>query len=87
MVMAPIDLAVFHDNGYARKQCRVTNLWFWTVDSERDTCGDTSEDEYTFIGNPLISGFSMRGKELKDCLLYTSPSPRDTDLSRMPSSA
>ena len=24
---------------------------------------------------------------LKDCLLYTSPSPRDTLLSRMPSSA
>ena len=23
----------------------------------------------------------------RDCLLYTSPSPRDTDLSRMPSSA
>ena len=23
----------------------------------------------------------------KDCLLYTSPSPRDTDKSRMPSSA
>ena len=23
----------------------------------------------------------------KNCLLYTSPSPRDTDLSRMPSSA
>ncbi|DAC58485.1 MAG TPA: alanine--tRNA ligase [Candidatus Poseidoniaceae archaeon] len=68
MVMAPIDLAVFHDNGYARKQCRVTNLWFWTVDTERDTCGDTSEDEYTFIGNPLISGFSMRGKELKDAM-------------------
>ena len=25
--------------------------------------------------------------ELGDCLLYTSPSPRDLDLSRMPSSA
>ena len=25
--------------------------------------------------------------ELKDCLLYTSPSPRDATLSRMPSSA
>ena len=25
--------------------------------------------------------------QLIDCLLYTSPSPRDTDLSRMPSSA
>ena len=25
--------------------------------------------------------------ELKDCLLYTSPSPRDNRVSRMPSSA
>ena len=25
--------------------------------------------------------------EIKDCLLYTSPSPRDRSLSRMPSSA
>ena len=66
--MPQIDLAVFHDNGYIRKQCRVTNLWFWTADHERDTCGDTSEDEYTFIGSPLISGFSMRGKELKDAM-------------------
>ena len=27
------------------------------------------------------------GNELHACLLYTSPSPRDLDLSRMPSSA
>ena len=26
-------------------------------------------------------------KESKSCLLYTSPSPRDTEVSRMPSSA
>ena len=26
-------------------------------------------------------------KKVSDCLLYTSPSPRDTDKSRMPSSA
>jgi len=68
MAMAPIDLAVFHDNGYIRKQCRVTNLWFWTADHARETCGDTSEDEYTFIGNPLISGYDMRGMELKDAM-------------------
>ena len=68
MAMAPIDLAVFHDNGYIRKQCRVTNLWFWTADHTRETCGDTSEDEYTFIGSPLISGYDMRGKELKDAM-------------------
>ena len=27
------------------------------------------------------------GDNIKDCLLYTSPSPRDATLSRMPSSA
>ena len=68
MGLPPIDLSVFHDNGYVRKQCRVTGLWFWSTDLDRDTCGDTSEDEYTFIGKPLISGFSSRGKELKDSM-------------------
>ena len=28
-----------------------------------------------------------KGEEATDCLLYTSPSPRDAQLSRMPSSA
>ena len=65
MSLPAIDLAVFHENGYVRKQCRVTSLWFWTTDADRDTCGDTSEDEYTFIGAPLISGFDQRGKPSK----------------------
>jgi alanyl-tRNA synthetase len=68
MSLPPIDLTVFHENGYVRKQCRVTNLWFWTTDQSRDTCGDTSEDEYTFIGKPLIQGYEMRGKDLKDSM-------------------
>jgi len=68
MSLPPIDLAVFHDNGYVRKQCRVTELWFWTCDSARETCGDTPEDEYTFIGAPLIGGFNQRGKALKDAM-------------------
>ena len=68
MSLPPIDLTVFHENGYVRKQCRVTNLWFWTTDQSRDTCGDTSEDEYTFIGKPLIQGYEMRGKDLKDAM-------------------
>ena len=62
MALPPIDLAVFHDNGFVRKQCRVTDLWFWTSDPKRETCGDTAEDEYTFIGAPLIAGFEQRGK-------------------------
>lgn len=68
MSLPPIDLDVFRENGYVRKQCRVTSLWFWTSDAQRETCGDTSEDEYTFIGAPLIAGFEQRGKALKDAM-------------------
>ena len=39
--------------------------------------------DFDFFGHQLVIHF----KEINDCLLYTSPSPRDTDLSRMPSSA
>ena len=68
MALPAIDLDVFRTAGYQRKQCRVTDLWFWTVDDERTTCGDSTEDEYTFIGSPLIDGFSQRGKALKDAM-------------------
>ena len=34
-----------------------------------------------------IAKLEAEAKQLKDCLLYTSPSPRDLSTSRMPSSA
>ena len=68
MSLPPIDLAVFHENGYLRKQCTITGLWFWTTDELRETCGDTAEDEYSFIGAPLNQGYPMRGKALKDAM-------------------
>ena len=45
-----------------------------------------------FVGmiGSIIGSFTVRSSgssEIKDCLLYTSPSPRDATLSRMPSSA
>ena len=36
---------------------------------------------------PFISNTQTFNEVLNDCLLYTSPSPRDATLSRMPSSA
>ena len=37
--------------------------------------------------NALRDGGSLTGDQYSTCLLYTSPSPRDGLLSRMPSSA
>ena len=34
-----------------------------------------------------LGTIERRGYDYRDCLLYTSPSPRDATLSRMPSSA
>ena len=38
-------------------------------------------------GGAIPAGFDLLGDQPLDCLLYTSPSPRDQRGSRMPSSA
>ena len=44
-------------------------------------------DQYRIL-QAAIAGFLMqKGFQNRDCLLYTSPSPRDISGSRMPSSA
>jgi len=65
MGLAAVELPFFTDNGFVRKQCVVSGLYFWTRDTTRETCGDTEVDEYSFIGNPLIKGFPERGAALK----------------------
>ena len=71
MAFGDIDIPFFQEAGFVRNKCRVTNQWFWTRDESRDTCGDTTEDEYTFIGAPLIPGFPERGRALMDKMRET----------------
>ena len=68
MAFGEIHIPYWEEAGFIRQTCRVTNQFFWTRDSDRETCGDSVEDSYTFIGKPIIEGFSMRGKELKDTM-------------------
>ena len=43
--------------------------------------------ELTFVGGALVGLAGPLDDNDSDCLLYTSPSPRDLSTSRMPSSA
>ena len=49
---------------------------------------DRAEIRHAYAdGNVKVTSCSYRRVDLEDCLLYTSPSPRDKRQSRMPSSA
>ncbi len=48
-------LPFFKEEGFVRKHCPTCGEYFWTQNSQMETCGEASSDEcgyYTFIGNP-----------------------------------
>ncbi|ASI99312.1 alanine--tRNA ligase [Thermococcus celer] len=45
---------MFKEEGWIRKKCKVCGKPFWTLDPDRETCGDPPCDEYSFIGKPGI---------------------------------
>lgn len=45
---------LFEENDFRRRKCSNCKRIFWTIDPDRETCGDTPCDEYTFIGDPPI---------------------------------
>ena len=48
---------------------------------------EAAHPQYADPNSPTVRVGSDITSEFRSCLLYTSPSPRDTVLSRMPSSA
>ena len=68
MAFGEIEIPFWEESGHKCRTCRVTGARFWSRDDDRTTCGDTTEDPYTFVGNPIISGFPSKGKELKDSM-------------------
>ncbi|NPA47559.1 MAG: alanine--tRNA ligase, partial [Thermococci archaeon] len=45
---------MFREEGWIRKRCPKCGHYFWTLDPDRETCGDPPCDEYGFIGKPGI---------------------------------
>ena len=62
MAFGETNIPFWEESGHSCRVCSVTGLRFWSRDENRTTSGDTVEDSYTFIGNPIIKGFPMRGK-------------------------
>ncbi len=46
-------LKFFVNNGFVRKKCKVCGSAYWTLDRDRETCGDAPCQDYTFIGRRL----------------------------------
>jgi len=44
------DLDFFKEKGFIRKQCIKCKKFFWTLDTERNTCADSSCSNFEFIG-------------------------------------
>ncbi|XRO77288.1 alanine--tRNA ligase [Methanocaldococcus sp. 10A] len=44
---------LFDELGFIRKKCKKCGQYFWTLDEDRETCGDAPCDIYSFIGKPI----------------------------------
>lgn len=43
---------LFSEQGFIRKSCSVCRRFFWTLEADRNSCPEHSDDTYSFIGNP-----------------------------------
>ena len=64
-------LPFFKQEGFVRKHCPKCGEWFWTQNTNQETCGESSSDEcgfYTFINNPATKkSFSL--SEMREAFL------------------
>ncbi len=60
----PLSLEFFKERGFVRKKCPVCGEYFWTLDPERELCGEAPCEPYSFIGKGLTRKFSINeGRE------------------------
>ncbi len=64
------EVEIFQEKDFHKKECKKCGRTFWTLDTDRDTCGDTPCDEYTFIDNPPIQKDYTRSEMEKEFLSF-----------------
>ncbi|MHA1506270.1 MAG: alanine--tRNA ligase [Candidatus Asgardarchaeia archaeon] len=46
------EVELFRREGFVRKRCEICGRYFWTLDPERNVCGEPPCGVYEFVGNP-----------------------------------
>ena len=96
LLISPLTFSEIQDKNYqARLQDVMKARKLMDKKRERDEIKDLAQDlaqEILIIDTHLDTPIQLymqkdKNGSYEDCLLYTSPSPRDATLSRMPSSA
>ena len=73
----------YYQDKTGSKNLRKINVYRWDPSTEENPRLDTYEVDMDNCPSKVLDILN----KIKNCLLYTSPSPRDATLSRMPSSA
>lgn len=61
-------LKFFLENGFLRKECKICKRYFWTIDPDREVCGEAPCVPYSFINNPPTKR-SYNIKEMREAFL------------------
>ena len=83
MIWVITAMLVYHDVD----KPKMTDYMIKSFDSKYECIEYTWQNKVDMIEELFDIHKEANGKKLKTCLLYTSPSPRDVEESRMPSSA
>lgn len=66
--IANMNIEILKTLGFSRKLCSSCGSPFWTLDSDRKTCGDTDCDGYSFIGEK-VARRSYNNNEMRSLFL------------------
>ncbi len=78
-------LDFFKENGYVRKICKKCDSPFWTLDLEREICGDAPCEPYQFIGKPIFKKHTVA--EMREAYLSFFEKNGHTRINRYPVAA
>ncbi len=78
-------LEYFKENGFVRKICKKCGSAFWTLDPNREICGDAPCEPYQFIGDPIFKKHSLA--EMREAYLSFFEKNGHTRINRYPVAA